>query len=150
MMMATIAAFLIGLMFGLGLIVSQMVNPAKVLSFLDLAGHWDPSLAFVMASAVVVSAIGALVAKRRRAPVFARTFAWPERTDVNPRLLSGAALFGIGWGLVGLCPGPAVTGLSMGLWQVWVFVVAMIAGMVFVRAFDATTSPGENAEEDAR
>lgn len=118
-----------GLIFGLGLLISQMVNPAKVLAFLDLFGEWDPSLALVMGAAVAASALGHVAAKRRGVPVFAARLEIPTRRDLEPRLLMGAALFGVGWGLVGLCPGPALTALPLGLWQVFVFVASMLAGM---------------------
>jgi uncharacterized membrane protein YedE/YeeE len=127
------SAFVSGLLFGLGLIVSQMVNPAKVLGFLDIFGNWDPSLAFVMGGAVAVSALGYVIAKRRGVPVLAPRLEIPTRRDLEPRLIGGAALFGIGWGLVGLCPGPALTALTFGPWQVFVFVAAMIAGMALFR-----------------
>ena len=98
--MALIAtAFVAGLLFGLGLIISQMINPAKVLAFLDIFGAWDPSLAFVMAGAIVISALGYAYAKRRGGPVLASKFEIPARRDLEPRLLTGAAIFGIGWGL---------------------------------------------------
>src|SRR6185312_6444627 len=102
-MRAAIAALAAGLLFGLGLTVSQMINPAKVLAFLDVAGDWDPSLALVMAAAVPVAAGGFALAGRRSAPLCDARFFGPERTRVDRRLLSGAALFGIGWGLVGFC-----------------------------------------------
>lgn len=122
-----------GLLFGLGLIISQMINPAKVLGFLDVFGNWDPSLAFVMAGAIAASALGHAFAKLRGAPVLAPRLEIPTRRDLDPRLLTGAALFGIGWGLVGLCPGPALTILPLGLWQAFVFVSAMLIGMVIYR-----------------
>ena len=132
-----LSAFLSGLIFGLGLLVSQMVNPAKVLAFLDIFGDWDPSLAVVMGSAVAASALGYWIAKRRLVPVFASRLEIPTRRDVEPRLLAGAALFGIGWGLAGFCPGPALTALPLGLWQVFVFVAAMLAGMTLFRLVPA-------------
>ena len=109
-----LSAFASGLLFGLGLIVSRMVDPAKVLGFLDIVGNWDPSLAFVMGGAVAVSALGYRLAKRRGRPVLAPRLEIPTRRDLDPRLIGGAALFGIGWGLVGLCPGPALTALTFG------------------------------------
>lgn len=124
-----VSAFASGLLFGLGLVVSQMVNPAKVLGFLDMFGNWDPSLALVMGGAVLMSAFGYALAKRRGVPILAPRLEIPTRRDLEPRLLAGAATFGVGWGLVGLCPGPALTALSFGPWQVFVFVAAMIAGM---------------------
>lgn len=128
-----LAAFAAGLLFGLGLVVSQMVNPAKVLAFLDVFGDWDPSLAFVMAGAVAASSLGYALARRRGVPVLAPKLQIPTRRDLDSRLVTGAALFGIGWGLVGLCPGPALTGLALGRWEVYLFVAAMLAGMALYR-----------------
>jgi uncharacterized membrane protein YedE/YeeE len=136
-MPAIFIALLSGLIFGIGLVISQMMNPAKVLNFLDIAGHWDPSLAFVMAGAIPVAAIGFYLGRRRKAPVFAEAFQTPAQTGIDLRLISGAALFGIGWGLVGFCPGPALAALQSGRHEVLIFVVAMIAGMlVFNIALD--------------
>ena len=132
-MSLVLSAFASGFLFGLGLIVSQMVNPAKVLGFLDIFGEWDPSLALLMAGAVAVSTLGYVIAKRRGVPVLAPRLEIPTRRDLDPRLLAGAAIFGIGWGLVGLCPGPALTALSFGPWQVFVFVAAMLVGMALFR-----------------
>lgn len=132
-----LSAFASGLLFGLGLIVSQMVTPAKVLGFLDIFGNWDPSLALVMGGAVVISALGYWVAKRRGVPVLAPRLEIPARRDLDPRLIGGAALFGIGWGLVGLCPGPALVGLTFGPSQVFAFVAAMIVGMAVFRLVPA-------------
>ena len=131
------SAFASGLIFGLGLIISQMVNPAKVLAFLDIFGDWDPTLAVVMGAAVAASALGHFVAKRRGVPVFASRLEIPMRRDLEPRLLAGAAIFGVGWGLVGFCPGPALTALPLGLWQVFVFVASMLAGMALFRFVQA-------------
>src|SRR4051812_15274264 len=113
-MLLILSAFASGLLFGLGLIVSQMVNPAKVVGFLDIFGNWDPSLALVMGGAVAVSALGTLIAKRRGVPVLAPRLEIPTRRDLDLRLIGGAALFGSGWGLVGLCPGPALVGVTFG------------------------------------
>jgi uncharacterized protein len=132
-----LSAFASGLLFGLGLIVSQMVNPAKVLGFLDIFGAWDPSLGLVMGGAVLVSGLGYAIAKSRGGPVLAPRLEIPTRRDLDPRLIGGAALFGIGWGLVGLCPGPSLTALTFGPWQVFVFVAAMIAGMALFRIVPA-------------
>jgi len=128
-MRQTLSAFGIGLLFGLGLTVSQMINPAKVLNFLDLAGQWDPSLALVMAGALAVTALGYRLVLAKEAPLFAGRFAVPTRRDVDPRLIAGSALFGIGWGLAGFCPGPAITALGLGRLDVLLFVAAMAAGM---------------------
>jgi uncharacterized membrane protein YedE/YeeE len=136
-MRATIAAFFAGLIFGLGLVISQMVNPAKVLGFLDLFGNWDPSLAFVMGGAVVMSAIGLRIARLRGAPLLGLKLDIPTRRDIDVRLVGGSVLFGVGWGLVGLCPGPALTSLPLGQWQVAIFVAAMVVGMILFRLLPA-------------
>src|SRR6478672_3613059 len=126
--MMTMAAFVCGLIFGTGLLISGMAQPAKVLDFLDLFGTWDPSLALVMAAALAVSSAGFAIAKPRR-PLLAPQNHWPTRTGVDPPLVIGAALFGAGWGLVGLCPGPALVDLATLSPQVMVFVLAMGLGM---------------------
>jgi uncharacterized membrane protein YedE/YeeE len=133
-MRAILPALAAGTLFGAGLALSDMVNPARVLGFLDIAGAWDPTLAFVMGAAVVASAAGYLVSGRLSAPLFGRSFFIPENRRLDQQLIGGAALFGIGWGLVGFCPGPAVAGLIYGLWQSWLFVGAMLVGMVLQRA----------------
>ena len=126
-------ALIVGLIFGAGLVVSDMVNPARVLAFLDLAGAWDPTLAFVMIGALVPSTIAYLIRRRMHAPLLGAMFHIPENRVVDRRLLGGAVLFGAGWGLVGLCPGPAISALSLGYWQPWLFVAAMLAGMLLHR-----------------
>ena len=128
--MQTLASFLCGLVFGSGLLVSGMTQPQKVLGFLDVLGRWDPTLAFVMASALAVSGVGYAVARRYAGPVLAAQYLWPTRTDIDRRLVFGSVLFGIGWGLVGLCPGPALENLASLSPGVFVFVLAMISGMV--------------------
>ncbi len=135
-MRRTLASLLAGLLFGLGLIVSHMIDPAKVLAFLDLAGNWDPSLAFVMIGAIPVAAVGFRATRGQRAPLFDTRFHGPARTRIDRPLVAGAALFGIGWGLVGFCPGPAVTSLALGRWQSFVFVAAMLIGMAAHRLAD--------------
>lgn len=127
--MPSIAALLSGLVFGAGLFLSGMTNPAKVLGFLDVAGSWDPSLAFVMGGAVGVNALAFAATRKRTRPLYVESFSLPTLRELDLPLLSGAALFGIGWGLVGLCPGPALASLLRGDAQIWVFVVAMTAGM---------------------
>jgi uncharacterized membrane protein YedE/YeeE len=127
-MLRLAAALLAGLIFGLGLAVSGMVDPAKVLAFLDIAGRWDPSLALVMAGALAVSAVAFRIALRRPAPFLANRFELPRATVVDRNLIAGAALFGVGWGLVGFCPGPAFASLAFGLEKSLVFVLAMIVG----------------------
>lgn len=127
-MKQSIAALIAGILFGLGLAVSQMVNPAKVLGFLDIAGRWDPSLLLVMAGGLTVTFAGYRLIQGRAAPVFAPRFELPTRRDLDRRLIGGAAIFGIGWGLVGFCPGPAFVSLAFGLEESLTFVAAMIIG----------------------
>ena len=135
--MAILIQFVIGLIFGLGLIVSGMSDPAKVLNFLDIggipAGTWDASLAFVMAGAVAVTFIGFGRVLRRARPIFAERFYLPTRRDIDFRIVAGPAIFGIGWGLAGFCPGPALTALGFGSSSAFIFVAAMCAGMVLAR-----------------
>ena len=149
-MRTTLAALGAGLLFGAGLALSDMINPARVLAFLDVAGAWDPTLAFVMAGAVLASAIGYAVSRRRRAPLFGRSFFIPENRRLDRQLIGGAALFGIGWGLVGYCPGPVVAGLSFGMWQPWLFVVAMLAGMMLHRVAAAPRPRGAASQPAGR
>lgn len=124
-------AFFAGLVFGLGLIVSRMVNPAKVLGFLDLAGHWDPSLALVMGGAIAVGAAGFAVAGRRQATLLRTPMLLPTARVIDRRLVLGSLLFGVGWGLAGFCPGPALVALGAGQFKALVFVAAMVVGMLF-------------------
>ena len=128
-MRTLVSSLAVGLIFGAGLALSDMVNPARVLGFLDVAGAWDPTLMLVMGAAIVPSAIAYLLKRRMTRPLLELQFAVPENRSLDRPLLVGAVLFGIGWGLVGLCPGPALAGLALGAWQPWVFVAAMLAGM---------------------
>ncbi|MGZ5138642.1 MAG: DUF6691 family protein [Burkholderiales bacterium] len=130
-------ALLSGTLFGLGLAISGMVDPAKVLAFLDTAGKWNPTLAFVMLGALAVTTPAFRFVLKRREPWFAPRFVLPTKIDLEPRLVFGAALFGVGWGLAGLCPGPAVTNLVTGRGSIVVFVAAMLAGMLLSDAIDA-------------
>ncbi|MDT0684093.1 MULTISPECIES: DUF6691 family protein [Roseobacteraceae] len=122
--------FVAGLIFGIGLIVSGMSDPAKVLNFLDILGPWDPSLAFVMGGASVTAFLGYRLVWRRDAPVLGKTFDLPTGTTIDAPLLTGAAIFGAGWGLGGFCPGPAWTSLAMGAPGTLVFLPAMLVGIV--------------------
>lgn len=128
-MLKTISALFTGALFGLGLAVSGMANPAKVIGFLDVAGDWDPTLAFVMGGAVLVTLVAFRFVLRRDRPVLDEGFSVPKRTGVDGRLVGGASLFGVGWGLSGFCPGPAVVALTTGLPAVFAFFAAMLAGM---------------------
>ena len=127
--MLVFASLLAGLVFGLGLIVSGMANPAKVLGFLDLAGRWDPSLAFVMTVAIAVGLVAFLVARKRTVSFLGAEMNLPAARHIDRRLLAGSALFGIGWGIAGFCPGPGLVALGMGEVKAAVFVLAMLAGM---------------------
>jgi len=128
--MQALVALVCGVVFGAGLAISGMTNPGKVLAFLDVAGAWDPTLLCVMGGALAVSAAGYAVARHRVRPWLAETFAIPTRQDLDPRLLGGAVLFGVGWGLVGICPGPAIANLARGSSDVYVFVAALLAGVI--------------------
>ena len=131
--LALASVFLSGLLFGLGLTVSAMVNPAKVVGFLDLFGNWDPSLALVMAGGLAVTIPAFQLILKRDRPLLESRFFLPTSQDIDHRLIGGAILFGVGWGLAGLCPGPALTSLITLNGSIWLFVVAMIGGMVFHR-----------------
>jgi uncharacterized membrane protein YedE/YeeE len=122
-----------GLVFGAGLAVSGMTNPAKVLAFLDVFGRWDPTLACVMGGALAVTAVGVAVARRSARPWLGSGFGIPTRRDIDARLVGGAALFGVGWGLVGVCPGPALANLGRGSSAATLFVVALLAGIALHR-----------------
>jgi len=129
-MLKSLIGLAAGLIFGIGLTISQMIDPAKVLAFLDLLGDWNPSLAFVMAGALAVTALGYRLVLRRARPLAAETFHLPPRQGIDPRLLTGAALFGIGWGISGLCPGPAIAGVSLGGLNSLIFLGALVAGVL--------------------
>ncbi len=122
-----------GLLFGTGLILSGMANPKKVQNFLDIFDSWDPSLAFVMGGAILVTAPGFWLVQKRTSPFFHDVFQLPARKDIDARLVTGAAIFGVGWGLGGLCPGPAVTSLLFFTPGVLIFVPAMLVGMILAK-----------------
>lgn len=127
----------IGVLFGLGLVVSGMTDPAKVQNFLDLFGTWDPSLAFVMAGAIAVTFVGYRVIAPRGASLLGGALQWPKRRDIDSRIIIGPAVFGVGWGLGGYCPGPALTGLGLAASGTLVFVPAMLLGMWAARRLAA-------------
>ena len=127
--MNTVSAFIGGLVFGIGLIIAGMANPAKVLAFLDVAGNWDPSLALVMAGAIGVGVIAFTIAKKRKTSMLGLPMQLPNTTHIDARLLIGSTLFGVGWGLAGICPGPALVLLGTGTMKSVIFVVALLMGM---------------------
>jgi uncharacterized membrane protein YedE/YeeE len=129
----SLAALLSGLLFGVGLSISGMMNPAKVQNFLDVAGHWDPSLAFVMGAALAVSSAGQFLVHRLHAPVLAAEFSLPTRRELDLKLLLGAGLFGVGWGAAGFCPGPALANLAFARSEAVIFVLAMLVGIGLYR-----------------
>lgn len=130
---ALLSVWASGFLFGIGLIVSGMINPAKVLGFLDIAGNWDPSLIFVMVGGIAVTMPAYKIILKREQPLFESRFYLPTKLNIDRKLIVGAALFGVGWGMAGLCPGPALTGFTTLNTDVILFVLAMIAGMVIHR-----------------
>lgn len=138
-MLKNLSALCCGTLFGLGLVISQMVNPGKVLAFLDIAGHWDPSLALVMAGALITLGIAHKLILRRPAPILEQSFHLPRATRIDARLLIGAALFGVGWGLSGFCPGAAIAAISYGRTEALLFTFAMCAGMWLFRLIHRPT-----------
>jgi uncharacterized protein len=128
--MSLIFSLLAGVIFGAGLTISDMVNPARVLNFLDFAGHWDPTLAFVIAGGLGVAAVGYRLVFRRSSPLVGKKFHLPTLRQIDSRLVGGSALFGVGWGLAGICPGPALADLMTLEPKVLVFVAAMLIGMI--------------------
>ncbi|SDY22611.1 hypothetical protein SAMN04515617_111141 [Collimonas sp. OK242] len=143
--MTAVTALLAGLLFGIGLMVSGMANPAKVLGFLDLAGRWDPSLAFVMLGAIAVGSLAFFIAKRRKRSFLGLPVQLPASAKVTLRLVLGSAAFGIGWGLAGFCPGPALVALGAGYPKAWGFVAAMVAGMLVFDMLERVKSNRQQA-----
>lgn len=135
--MLLVAVFLCGLLFGTGLIVSGMADPANVIGFLDLGGAWNPQLALVMAGAIAVALPGFALLRRRARPLLATAMHWPQTAGIDRKLVAGSLLFGIGWGLAGFCPGPALVGVGIGSGDAVVFTVAMLAGMYLQRKLAA-------------
>jgi uncharacterized membrane protein YedE/YeeE len=131
-----LSAFVCGLLFGLGLLLAGMADPGKVLAFLDLAGNWDPSLALVMVGAIGVAAWPLSLARRRAKALLGGAMQLPTRRDLDARLIGGSLLFGVGWGIAGICPGPALAVLLTGYWQAALFVAAMLAGMLIFTALE--------------
>jgi uncharacterized membrane protein YedE/YeeE len=140
--MPVLVALAAGLVFGIGLIVSGLANPAKVLAFLDLAGAWDPSLALSMAASLVVGVVAFALAGRRATSLIGTPMELPKRRDIDRRLVLGSLAFGVGWGLAGFCPGPALVALGMGLPKAALFVAAMLAGMWLYELLERIRRPG--------
>ncbi|HEX5514848.1 MAG TPA: DUF6691 family protein [Gammaproteobacteria bacterium] len=147
--MLRITAFLSGLLFGFGLLLSGLANPGKVLGFLDLAGAWDPSLALVMAGAIGIALIPFTIAKRRTRSVLGAPLRLPTRRDIDRPLVVGSLIFGTGWGIAGICPGPAITLLGGGYWQAFLFVGAMLVGMLVFELLERRRIAAELANATA-
>ena len=131
--MKLIATYFIGLIFGVGISISGMANPAKVLNFFDIAGTWDPSLIFVMGGALITTFIGYRLVFGRAAPVMAGKFSLPTSRVVDAKLVGGSAVFGVGWGIAGFCPGGALPALGTGRWEVFAFVAAVVVGILLAK-----------------
>ncbi|WP_424986927.1 DUF6691 family protein [Microbulbifer sp. S227A] len=144
--MTLVYAMFTGLVFGVGIAVSGMMNPAKVLNFFDIAGQWDPSLALVMAGALLVTLVGYRLVWRRATPLLTARFLMPGNRAIDARLIGGSAIFGIGWGIAGFCPGAALPALGTGRWEVALFVLAVIGGFglrrILTRPDRASTASG--------
>ena len=138
--MRIVLTFVASVLFGIGLIISGLANPAKVLSFLDVAGAWDPSLLLTMGAAVITTGLGYAWVFRRHRPILGDAFQFPTATAIDPKLVLGAALFGTGWGLVGYCPGPALVALSLGNLETIISIAAMLAGMFAARALPSLSA----------
>ena len=134
--MRILTSFAAGLLFGLGLLLSGMANPAKVIGFLDVAGAWDPSLALVMVGAIATALVPFTWAKRRERSLLDAPMRLPSKRELDGRLIGGSLVFGIGWGVAGICPGPAIAVLLSGHWQVVLFVLAMLGGMLLFSALE--------------
>jgi uncharacterized membrane protein YedE/YeeE len=148
--MNALASFVAGLVFGVGLIVSGMTDPGKVIGFLDIAGNWDPSLALVMAGAILVGFFAFMIAQRRTRNVLGGAMHLPQRRDIDARLIAGSVVFGVGWGLAGFCPGPALVSFGSGQDKAAVFVVAMLLAMLVYTFAErlpwSKTSPGRESQ----
>jgi uncharacterized protein len=145
--MRALLIFVTGLIFGLGIAISGMANPAKVLNFFDIAGAWDPSLLLVMISAMVTAMAGYRLVFRRSRPIFGNSFHLPDKKVIDGSLIGGSALFGIGWGIAGFCPGGAIPALGLGRPEPFIFLAALLAGMVLARAM--RTLPNDDVKAAA-
>jgi len=137
--MSKIVSLICGIIFGIGLVISQMINPEKVLGFLNLFGNWDPSLAFVMLGALIISSPFFHLFKNNKKPIFVESFSYSNNKKINKNLIIGSSLFGAGWGLIGLCPGPAIASLALLNISSVIFVIAMFVGFYLVKLSDLRT-----------
>jgi uncharacterized membrane protein YedE/YeeE len=137
------SAFFVGILFAIGLAFGGMLNPSKVIGFLDFAGHWDPSLLFVMGGAVFIHRISYLLVKNKPTPYWEIEFYIPKRTDITPQLIFGAVLFGTGWALTGFCPGTAIVSLATGQSDVFIFVISMLTGIYLYKCFEKIIPMGK-------
>ena len=144
--MKLVFALLTGLVFGIGIAISGMMDPAKVLNFFDVAGTWDPSLAFVMGGALVTTFIGYKLVFGRAAPVFEDSFNVPTSRTIDARLIGGSAIFGIGWGISGFCPGGALPALGTGRWEVFAFTAALVVGIFLAKFAQSLAAPRAQAQ----
>ncbi len=144
--MKLIFSYLSGLIFGVGIAISGMANPAKVINFFDIAGSWDPSLAFVMGGALIVTFIGYRFVLKRPAPTLAESFQLPTRRDLDLPLIGGSAVFGVGWGIAGFCPGGALPALGTGRTEVFIFVGALLVGIVIAKMLQTTMARRATAQ----
>ena len=144
-----VSALVVGLVFGWGLILAGMTDPGKVKAFLDLAGAWDPSLAFVMGGAIALGLVAFGIAKRRTVNFLGGVFHWPQKSDIDPRLIGGSLLFGVGWGLGGYCPGPAWVSMASGQQEALYFVAAMLSGMLIFQISQRMRDLGRQQEPAA-
>lgn len=133
-------AFLIGMLFGIGLVIANMINPTKILNFLDITGYWDPSLLLVMLAAIVITCPGYYWIKKLKKPLLGNKFHYPPVYTIDKKLIIGSAIFGIGWGMTGFCPGPAIAVLGTGQFAVIYFIGSMVLGSVFCFWFDKFTN----------
>ena len=137
--MSKLVSLICGIIFGIGLVISEMINPSKVLGFLNFFGDWDPSLAFVMLGALIISSPFFHLFKNNKKPIFTESFSYSNNKEINKNLIIGSSLFGAGWGLIGLCPGPAIASLALFNINSAVFVIAMFVGFYLVKLSDLRT-----------
>ena len=143
--MRSVTSFLLGTLFGLGLIISGMANPEKVLGFLDIGGQWDPSLGFVMIGAIAIASVGFYASRRIKKPLLAERKHLPAQQQINGQLLVGSAVFGLGWGVAGFCPGPAVVAVGAAMSGAIIFFVAMLVGMLIFKMVNAWREQARNS-----